>query len=101
MTTEKKLIELLNTIETLDVSGILPNCTIYSLAFDSRDVSQGSLFFALPGNTVHGNDFIEEAIEKGAIAIIYQKTIPQDKADEFSKKVSLIKVKDSRFAMSP
>lgn len=101
MIAEKKLNELLNTIETLDISGVSPNCTIYSLAFDSRDVSNGSLFFALPGNTVHGNDFIEEAINKGAVAIIYQETISQDKVDEFSKKVSLIKVKDSRFAMSP
>lgn len=45
---------------------------ISSLAFDSRDVQNGSLFFALPGTHIHGNEFIIAALEKGANAIVYE-----------------------------
>ena len=45
---------------------------IESLAFDSRQVREGSLFFALPGIHVHGNDFAEKAIAAGARAVVYE-----------------------------
>jgi UDP-N-acetylmuramoyl-L-alanyl-D-glutamate--2,6-diaminopimelate ligase len=43
---------------------------IISLHIDSRAVVKGSCFIALKGTTVNGNDFIEGAIAKGAVAII-------------------------------
>ncbi len=48
------------------------NSVISSLAFDSRDVRAGSLFFALPGVHIHGNEFIPEAIENGAEAVVFE-----------------------------
>lgn len=45
---------------------------ISSIAFDSRKVSQGSLFVAMKGTISDGHDFIEKAIENGAVAIIYE-----------------------------
>ncbi len=41
-----------------------------SLALDSRKVQDGTLFFALSGEAVDGRDYIEEAVSKGAVAVI-------------------------------
>lgn len=101
MKIKKKFSELLHEIEIIKFDASSKDPLIKGIAFDSRNVSKGSLFFALPGNTVHGNDFIEEAINNGAVAIIYQDSIIETKLKSFSKKVSMVQVKDSRYAMSP
>ena len=56
----------------------IANIPITNLAFDSHDVTPGTLFFALPGIHENGNTYIAEAIEKGANAIVYEGTIPHD-----------------------
>lgn len=43
---------------------------VLSLATDSRRVLPGALFFALPGQRTDGQHFIEEAIGRGAVAVI-------------------------------
>ncbi len=43
---------------------------IENLTMDSRQVKPGDLFIAVPGLTVDGRDFIEQAITKGAVAIL-------------------------------
>src|SRR5689334_13003096 len=43
---------------------------VNDLQTDSRKVSGGCCFIAIRGTAVDGHDFIETAIEKGAIAII-------------------------------
>jgi UDP-N-acetylmuramoyl-L-alanyl-D-glutamate--2,6-diaminopimelate ligase len=52
------------------------DCEITGLALDSRQVKPGDLFFAYPGTRVDGRDFIAEAKEKGAVAIVSEDTIP-------------------------
>ena len=44
---------------------------ITDITSDSRSVSTGSLFIAIKGHTVDGHKFIESAIEKGAVAVLY------------------------------
>ena len=51
------------------------NCEISSLHLDSRDVKEGSVFFALKGTNLNGIDFIEEARSKGAKLIISEELI--------------------------
>ncbi len=46
---------------------------ITSLEFDSRKVKHGSLFIALEGAQFDGHDFIVDAIERGAVAVVTQK----------------------------
>lgn len=81
---------------------------ITNLCFDSREVKDGSLFFALPGTHVHGNKFIAKAIFQGAAAVVFQDALPEDAQKAASERVSqggtevaFVKVLDSRFAMSP
>ena len=46
---------------------------IESLAFDSRKIGVNSLFVAVKGEQVDGHQYIEAAIEAGAIAIVCEK----------------------------
>jgi UDP-N-acetylmuramoyl-tripeptide--D-alanyl-D-alanine ligase len=46
---------------------------IRTAVIDSRKVTQGCLFVALPGTRHDGHDFIEEAVAKGAIAVIAER----------------------------
>jgi UDP-N-acetylmuramoyl-L-alanyl-D-glutamate--2,6-diaminopimelate ligase len=45
---------------------------VADLALDSREVRSGSLFFALPGRTVHGLKFAAEAAARGASVILWE-----------------------------
>lgn len=51
---------------------------ISDIVFDSRNVTPGSLFFALPGTHTNGNEFIPQAIENGANAVVFEGEIPAD-----------------------
>jgi len=46
------------------------NPDITGLSVDSRDVTEGTLFFALPGSHVHGATFIQYALRMGAAAVL-------------------------------
>ena len=65
------------------------------LAMDSRRVMAGNLFFALPGRRADGNSFIDEAISRGAVAIVAEK-IPAGTA----ARVTYIHVADARRALA-
>ena len=113
-----------NTVVAADGSTItdlseINNIQISSLVFDSREVTAGSLFFALPGTHTDGNNFIEQAILAGANAVVFQGELTasqkQDVAQAIIKRTidnaisnetpkfapALINVPDARFAMAP
>ncbi len=46
---------------------------ITSLSFDTRTMTPGALFAALPGSKWDGADFIPEALHKGAAAVLCQR----------------------------
>jgi UDP-N-acetylmuramoyl-L-alanyl-D-glutamate--2,6-diaminopimelate ligase len=48
------------------------DCVINGITSDSRQVNPGDLFIACQGETVHATDYINAAIERGAIAIIWE-----------------------------
>ena len=64
-----KLSELFETACERDVE-------ITSIAFDTREVTSGSLFFCLVGNTRDGHEFLHEAIKNGAVAAVVEKSQP-------------------------
>ena len=43
---------------------------IESLVYDSRRVTPGALFFALPGTKTEGTAFLEQALDQGARAVV-------------------------------
>jgi len=72
------------------------NPMVSSLVYDSRQVQPGSLYFALPGLHVDGHDFIDSAIERGATVVVHQNPLTS-----YNPGVLYVRVRDSRFAMSP
>ena len=47
---------------------------VVGIASDSREVRPGYIFAALPGIDVDGINFVEEAVSRGAVAIITQNS---------------------------
>ena len=43
---------------------------VNGLSIDSRTIENGNLFVAIPGNNLDGHDYIQQAIKKGAVAVI-------------------------------
>lgn len=64
------------------------------LSFNSQTVKPGHLFVAIPGLKVDGHDFIPQALEAGASAVVVERSVsvPQN--------IPIFKVKNSREALS-
>lgn len=67
---------------------------ISGLTHDSRQVSDGSLFVALQGQSFDGHQFIEQVIEQGAAAIVYE-----DASSLIPSGFPSVQVKDSRVVL--
>jgi UDP-N-acetylmuramoyl-L-alanyl-D-glutamate--2,6-diaminopimelate ligase len=59
--------------ENLDVEIIGPDVDVGALSLDSRDVSANSLFAALSGSGQDGHAYIDEAVSKGAVAVLSER----------------------------
>ena len=46
------------------------NSVIKSISTDTRSIKKDSMFIAIKGKHFDGNDFVDEAIEKGAVIIL-------------------------------
>ena len=64
---------------TLDIllEGLVDTTTLASISvdrmtMDSRQVMSGDMFIAVPGLTADGRDYIRDAIEAGAKAVIWE-----------------------------
>lgn len=68
---------------------------IRRVAYDSRRVTSGSLFVALIGANSDGHDFVGQALQAGASAIMASRSLPH-----VSPEVALIAVDDTRKAMA-
>jgi UDP-N-acetylmuramoyl-L-alanyl-D-glutamate--2,6-diaminopimelate ligase len=52
-----------------------PEVEITALAYSSRSVVPGALFFCVPGFTADGHDFAPDAVERGAAALVCQRPL--------------------------
>ncbi len=72
-----KLSDVINSIDVKSVVGSL-DTEITSIFIDSRKVESGSAFCAVKGVDVDGHDFIQNAINAGAVAIISEDPAPEN-----------------------
>jgi UDP-N-acetylmuramoyl-L-alanyl-D-glutamate--2,6-diaminopimelate ligase len=70
-----KLTELLAGVGTEPVASTKAKADITGLTSDSRSVKPGDLFVAVPGTKVDGVQFAHEAVQRGAVAVLSEKTI--------------------------
>ena len=54
----------------------IPVGEVRGIAYDSRKVEAGTLFFAVPGDHVDGHDFAASAAAAGAIGIVAERELP-------------------------
>ncbi len=74
---------------------------VTGLAVDSREVTDGTLFFALPGSRVHGGEFIQYALRMGATAVLTDAEGARIAADELAgSNAALILSEDPRQALA-
>jgi UDP-N-acetylmuramoyl-L-alanyl-D-glutamate--2,6-diaminopimelate ligase len=66
---------------------------IRDLAYDSRRVAEGTLFFCFAGEKTDGHDFAPTAVEAGAVALIVERPLELE--------VPQAQVEDARAAMAP
>ncbi len=52
-----------------------PSAEIHDLAYDTRAVNPGALFFCVPGAKVDGHDLAGAAIERGAVALVVERRL--------------------------
>ena len=58
------------------VRGTVPDLDITGLAYDSRKVAPGYLFFAFSGSKADGAKFADAALKKGALAVVADRAAP-------------------------
>ena len=88
-----KLSELIINLDAKEVIGDL-NLNIKGIYHDSREIKRDFLFICIKGFTFDGHNFIEEAINRGAVALIVEKEIPPRRG------ITIIRVDDSRKALA-
>jgi len=57
-----------------ELLGGSPSATITRVCTDSRQAQPGDLFIALAGDKFDGHDYLSEAAQKGAVAVVVQRT---------------------------
>ncbi len=66
---------------------------IREVAFDSREVATGALFFCVPGANIDGHGHARDAIRAGAVALVVERWLDLD--------VPQVRVRSVRDAMGP
>jgi UDP-N-acetylmuramoyl-L-alanyl-D-glutamate--2,6-diaminopimelate ligase len=87
--------ELIRSLTVLEAHG-KENPEIRGLAYDSRGVQPGFLFVAMEGQHTDGHRYVEEALERGACAVLHGLPLPS-----YRRGVPFVRVQDPRRALSP
>jgi UDP-N-acetylmuramoyl-L-alanyl-D-glutamate--2,6-diaminopimelate ligase len=83
---------LLKKIDPVSVTGPTDR-EIVGICYDSRRAVPGTLFVAIRGQTADGHSFIDQAIERGAVAIVGEEA-------GLSQRATSVLTKDSRLALA-
>jgi UDP-N-acetylmuramoyl-L-alanyl-D-glutamate--2,6-diaminopimelate ligase len=79
---------------------ITQDVAIKSIQYDSRRVEQGDLFVAIPGTVTDGHQFIDNAIARGARAVVVERDDARPDAIFMHAHVAKIVVPDARAALA-
>jgi UDP-N-acetylmuramoyl-L-alanyl-D-glutamate--2,6-diaminopimelate ligase len=88
-----ELKQLLKDLETLSVEGGVDR-EVTGIAYDSRRVTPGMVFVAIPGQKTDGHEFVDAAIDRGATAIICERN------GILAQRATKIRVADVRAALA-
>ncbi len=77
------------------VGDVDPAAVVRSYSIDSRSISPGDLFFAVRGERLDGHDYVEQALEKGAVGAV----VREDQLYRFSERSKLLIVDEPLVAL--
>jgi len=86
------LTHLLQNLQVQEAQGST-DIEIGQIRFDSRAVQSGDVFVAVRGAAVDGHQFIDKAIENGAVAVVYSEAVTS------SHRLTTVRVADSAEAL--
>jgi len=89
-----KLYKLLKNIDYMLLNGDV-DIDISNINYDSRKIKGNSIFVCVNGTKVNGHDFVNEAINNGAMAIIVE-----DECNVNNENITLIQVKNTKIALA-
>ena len=75
-----------------------PDFQIKGISIDSRTIRKGEVYFAIQGDCCDGHDFIKEAVDKGAVAVVYSKD-RNDFLKSLPDSTSIVKTDDTLIAL--
>jgi UDP-N-acetylmuramoyl-L-alanyl-D-glutamate--2,6-diaminopimelate ligase len=87
-----QLADLIQRLSAKSIHGSLDR-EITGVRYDSRRVTPGNLFVAVRGTSFDGHSFIEQAVDKGAVAVVGERAA-------LSQRATAIVVPDSREALA-
>jgi UDP-N-acetylmuramoyl-L-alanyl-D-glutamate--2,6-diaminopimelate ligase len=90
-----KLADLLSLFHRPVVSGPT-DLEVHAVTADSRKCGPGVIFAAFQGETADGNDYVSQALDAGAVAVISEKAPPAG----FTQSLAWIQVADARYALA-
>ncbi len=92
------LTHLLNNLQVLEKQGSA-DVEIGQIRFDSRAVQPGDVFVAVRGVAADGHQFIDKAIEKGAVAVVHEQSGADLTTFKKLSNLTMIQVADSAEAL--
>ena len=88
-----KLKQILDNFDYIVENGSV-DTEICHLVMDSRKVEPGDVFVCISGAVTDGHDYVEEVIQKGAVAVIVEREVP------FRGEVTVVKTENTRYALA-
>ena len=73
-----RLTELLSLVPLQTVNGPR-DVSIHGVTADSRNVEEGFLFVAIEGETTDGHLFVDDAVARGAVAIVSEREVERER----------------------
>ncbi|RPI64684.1 MAG: UDP-N-acetylmuramyl-tripeptide synthetase, partial [Ignavibacteriales bacterium] len=95
-----ELTQLLNSVHAIQVTGEVQRRDVADIVYDSRKVQKNSVFVAIKGYKTDGHKFLQDAINKGAVAVVVEddNAIPDDLITH--SQIAKILVNDCRIALA-
>ncbi|MBU4346138.1 MAG: UDP-N-acetylmuramoyl-L-alanyl-D-glutamate--2,6-diaminopimelate ligase [Candidatus Omnitrophica bacterium] len=92
-----RLIQLIKSLDSYHTDSNLKDFEVRGISCDSKLVGENFIFVAIRGIDEDGHNFIEEAIARGAEAVLIQYQVS---GIRYQDKINLIKVEDTRRALA-
>ncbi len=80
----REIIENCKISNSINTNNVLNVINISGITYNSRQVKKDWIFVAIHGEKFDGHNFIQDAIQKGAVAIVHEKQLDKEQINLFT-----------------